>query len=173
MGRAFVVVSVSIALIIVLTHSILAVPVAPWEVEDLMGNKAPDFTLKDLNDKDVSLGDFEGKVILINFWATWCPPCKEEIPSLNQLYEKYKDKEFVLVSISTDDSKKSIVKFARKYNIKFMVLHDKDSKVMRKYKGFSLPMSFLIDKKGKIVEKYLGAHEWAEDDFIRKIEGLM
>ena len=117
MGRAFVVVSVSCALIIILTRSILAVPVAPWEVEDLMGNTAPDFTLKDLNDNDVSLGDFKEKVILINFWATWCPPCKEEIPSLNQLYEKYKDKDFVLISISTDDSKKDIVTFAEKYNI--------------------------------------------------------
>jgi peroxiredoxin len=152
---------------------VLAVPPAPWEIDEIIGQEAPAFTLNDLEGKPISIKDYKGKVVFINFWATWCPPCKEEIPSLNKLHKKYSGKDFAVIGISTDDSKKAIVKFLKKHKVDFVIPHDKDGKIMREYKVFSLPTSFLIDKQGKIIEKFLGPHDWIEKDFLKKIENLM
>ncbi|GBD98396.1 thiol-disulfide oxidoreductase ResA [bacterium BMS3Abin07] len=150
-----------------------AVPPAPWEIDELVGQTAPGFTLKTLDGRDVSPADFRGKILFINFWASWCPPCRQEIPDLNELYEKYKGRGLVIIGVSTDNSESDIIKFVKKYKIKFLIVHDKDNKVMREYKVYSLPISFLIDKHGKVVQKYLGARDWAGRDFLDKIEKLM
>ncbi|UCG79166.1 MAG: TlpA family protein disulfide reductase [Nitrospirota bacterium] len=153
--------------------SVNAAPPAPWEVEGLIGGKAPDFNLPDMEGNMVSISDFKQKVIFINFWATWCPPCKTEMPDLNELYKIYKDKDFVLIGISTDNSKKDIEKFLKDQNIDFILLHDKDGKIMKAYKVFSLPMSFLIDRDKKIVEKFLGPRDWTDEEFTKKIDALL
>lgn len=171
--RLFVIIALTMVSVALLEHPMYAVPPAPWEVDELVGQNAPGFTLKDLNDRDVSLEDFRGKVVFINFWATWCPPCKEEIPVINQLYEKYMGKDFVILGISTDDSKKDVARFVEKYKVKFMILHDQDAKIMRKYKGFSLPVSYLIDRQGRITDRFLGAQDWIDENFLQKIDDLI
>lgn len=152
---------------------VFAVPPAPWEIDMLIGRTAPDFTLNDLNGRRISLLDYRGKVVFLNFWATWCPPCKEEVPSLNNLLKKYTNRDFALISISSDNSKSEIAEFVKTHKIKFIVLHDKDGKVSKDYKVFSIPLSFLIDKRGRIVERYFGINDWLDKKFLRKIDGLM
>ena len=127
-------------------------------------NKAPDFTLKSIhldNDSTYVLSEMNDNVILINFWATWCGPCRLEIPDFNELYKKYHKDGFELLSISTSDTKEQLVNFLKAYKIDYPLLYDKPSviqKVMMEYGGiYSIPTSFLIGKNNEIVRVYPGA----------------
>ncbi|GBE37062.1 thiol-disulfide oxidoreductase ResA [bacterium BMS3Bbin07] len=145
----------------------------PWAIDEMIGREASPFSLKDLKGQEVSLMDFRGKVILLNFWATWCPPCISEIPKLNNLRKAYADKNFEIIAVSTDRSLSTIKKFIRKHPVSFVVLHDSSIKVSRKYNVFSIPTTFLIDKKGKIVEKFLGEYDWNSPEIRKKIDELL
>ena len=133
----------------------------------LIGKLAPEFTLKTLDGKEVSLKDFKGKVVLLNFWATWCPPCKEELPLFEEVYQKYKDKGFVILAINTDPE--NLQDFLKKSNIKitFPILIGED-RLLELYPVRGLPTSFLIDREGKIVKVRLGTYRELEED-IRKL----
>ena len=123
--------------------------------------KAPDFTLQSINDSTYTLRKMEDKVILINFWATWCGPCRMEIPEFNELRKKYHEIGFEILGISVDDSKKSLINFTKSFSIKYPLLYGsaKDmSKIMRDYGGVhAVPSSFLIGKDGSIIWSYPGA----------------
>lgn len=133
---------------------------SPWGIDELVGKKAPDFTLKDMNEKAVSLSSLKGTIVLINFWATWCPPCRAEMPSLNKLYREFRDKNLVVLAVSTDRSSQSVKEFLDKRPVDFPVLMDSDNKVSRQFKVFSLPTTFLLDRNGTILQRYLGEEEW-------------
>ncbi|MCL4477046.1 MAG: TlpA family protein disulfide reductase [Nitrospirae bacterium] len=146
---------------------------SPWSIDELVGKKAPEFTLKDMNDKAVSLSSLKGNVVLISFWATWCPPCRDEMPSLNKLYREYRNRGLVVVAVSTDRSRSSVKDFLGKNPVGFPVLMDSDSKVARQFKVFSLPTTFLLDRNGAIVQKYLGEEEWDSAKIRDKITTLL
>lgn len=110
----------------------------------------PSFSLANEKGENVSLADFKGKVILINFWATWCPPCIAEMPALNSLYEKFKDKNFVVIGIASQDAKDDVDDFVKKSGITFPVLYDFDGKVSQKFKVNGFPETLLVSKEGKI-----------------------
>jgi peroxiredoxin len=117
------------------------------------------FTVKDMNGRDVNLSSFKGKVILLNFWATWCGPCKVEIPGFVELYNGYKDKGFVVLGVSTDDSPEQLRKFAQQMNISYPVLVGSDrSDITDDAYGpmWGIPVSFLIAKDGTICHRYMG-----------------
>jgi len=118
---------------------------------------APSFTLKDLDGENVSLSDFSGKVIILDFWATWCPPCIKEIPHFIELYEQYKDKGCVIVGIALDREGINIVKpFVQKNKIEYPVLIS-DRQVPQAYGGInSIPTTFVIDSAGNIRKRYVG-----------------
>ena len=127
-------------------------------------NKAPDFTLKSLHlehDSTYVLSKMNDNVVLINFWATWCSPCRLEIPDFNELFNKYHKDGFEILSISTSDTKEQLVNFLKAYKVDYPLLYDKPSviqKVMIDYGGiYSIPMSFLIGKNNEIVRVYPGA----------------
>jgi len=145
----------------------------PWAIDDMVDKEASPFTLKDLNGRQVSLVDFRGKVILLNFWATWCPPCISEIPKLDKLRKAYSGKDFEIVAVSTDRSLSTVRKFIKGHPVSFIVLHDEGIKVSRKYNVFSIPTTFLIDKKGRIVEKFLGEYDWTSPGIRKKIDELL
>ncbi len=131
------------------------------------GKEAPDFTLKTLDGRSVSLKDYRGKVVLVNFWATWCPPCREEMPLFEEVYEKYREKGFEVLAVSTDSSKEAVTDFVKKYKLKFTVLFD-DANVANIYGIQGLPTSFLIDREGKIVKVRLGKYKEIEGD-LKKV----
>ena len=123
---------------------------------------APSFTLQDLNGKTVSLSDFKGKVVVLDFWATWCPPCVKEIPHFIELYEQYKDQGFAMVGISVDREGIGVVEsFARKYKINYPILMN-DGRVANAYGGITgIPTTFVIDRAGNIRRKYIGYRDKA------------
>jgi peroxiredoxin len=118
---------------------------------------APSFTLQNVNGENVSLSNFKGKVVILDFWATWCPPCVMEIPHFIELYEQYKDRGFAMVGISLDREGVGVVKpFVRKYGVNYLILMS-DGKVEKAYGGIvSIPTTFVIDPAGNIRRKYIG-----------------
>jgi peroxiredoxin len=117
------------------------------------------FTVKDMNGQNVKLSAYKGKVILLNFWATWCGPCKVEIPGFVELYNGYKDRGFVVLGVSTDDSPEQLRKFAREMNITYPILVGSDrSDITDDAYGpmWGIPVSFLIAKDGSICHRYMG-----------------
>ncbi len=123
---------------------------------------APSFTLQDLNGKQVSLSDFKGKVVILDFWATWCPPCVKEIPHFIELHEQYKDRGFAMVGISLDHQGISVVKsFVQKNQVNYPILMT-DGRVDKAYGGItSIPTTFVIDSAGNIRQKYVGYRDKA------------
>ncbi len=150
-----------------------AVPPIPWEVDELIGNEAPDFTLPDLEGIEVSLKQFRGKVVLLNFWATWCPPCKAEIPSMSDLTRKLRDKGLVILAVSSDRSKKQVRRFLKKTPVNFTILHDPKNRISNMYKVFALPTSLVIDRDGIIIKKVLGAYDWSSTESLELFRPLL
>jgi peroxiredoxin len=135
--------------------------------------KAYKFELSDSKGKMVQLEDYRGKTVLLNFWASWCGPCIEEMPSLSKLHEKFKDKNFAIVAISVDKSEKAALRMAEKYKIPFTVLLDPRNSVSRKYRTHALPMTFLIDPKGNSVGVVQGARHWASEEAFQFLENFI
>lgn len=123
-----------------------------------VGSIAPGFTLQDINGKKVSLSDYRDKVVLVEFWATWCPPCRESTPELIAVHNNLKDKGFAILALSVDqgkDAKIVVSEFVKEYSIPYIVLlSDRDTAM--KYGISGIPSSFLIDKTGRIVDKHGG-----------------
>ncbi|GMQ86892.1 MAG: TlpA disulfide reductase family protein [Gammaproteobacteria bacterium] len=135
---------------------------------------ASDFYLRDLNSKLVRLSDFRGKVVLLNFWATWCPPCRKEMPSMQQLYQAYKDKGLEIVAVSVDTTSPGEVRaFVEELGLTFPVLHDRDSLVSRLYSNPGVPSSYLIDPQGKVAYRVLGEYDWFDENAINVVEKLL
>lgn len=123
------------------------------------GNKAPEFQLKTLNSTDVKLSDLQGKKVILNFWATWCPPCKAEIPHMQDFYES-KDKtevEILAVNLTTSEKNpENIKEFLKERNVTFPILLDEDGEVADQYRAMTIPTSYLIDSKGIVRKKIVG-----------------
>lgn len=147
--------------------------VAPWEIEDLMGKEMPSFSLMDMSGKTVSQDTFRGKVLLINFWATWCAPCKVEMPSLNNLFRRLRDRGLMVLAISVDDSDEAVHKFLKETPLDFPVLRDPQIDVSMKYKVYAYPTTFLVDKRGLIKKNYMGESDWLDDEIVKIIEELI
>ncbi len=118
---------------------------------------APEFSSTDLTGNDISLSDFQGKVIFLNFWATWCPPCRAEIPGFVKVFEKYKTKGLQIIGISVDRIKpEKVLEFAKEYKINYpVIMADRD--LVRKYEpGRAIPTTIIIDSQGRIRHKHIG-----------------
>ncbi len=137
-----------------------------------IGSAAPQFTLKDIDGKNVNLNDYKDKVIILDFWATWCPPCRKEIPDFIALQNEYGKKGLQIIGIAVDRGGiKSVKPFYKKMGINYQVLIS-DGKVDLKYGGIqAIPTTFVIDKNGKIVKKYVGFQPKAT--FEKEIKGLL
>jgi peroxiredoxin len=135
---------------------------------------APDFAVPDLAGQAVRLSAYRGRVVLVNLWATWCPPCRDEMPSMEQLYQKLKDRGFVLLAVSQDDGGAAIVKpFVEQMKVTFPVLVDPQGEVGRKYGVWGFPESFLVDREGRIVDRVIGPRDWASNTQVARIEALL
>jgi peroxiredoxin len=136
--------------------------------------KTPNFCLEDLEGKKLELKHFKGKLVFLNFWATWCGPCKEEMPSIEALYQKFKGKDFVLLAISVDyEGKNSVKEFIEKKHYTFPVLLDPKCKVFDLYEVKGIPTTILIDKNGSIVGKTTGPRDWNSPEAISLLNSLL
>ena len=141
----------------------------PLQANDAKGKQAPDFTLQDLDGKPVKLSDFRGKAVLLNFWATFCGPCKVEMPWLVELQKQYGPQGLQIVGVALDDSgKDAIQKYAKDMGVNYTILQGQDS-VGDAYGAVGLPATFYIDRNGKIVDSALGLVSRGEiEDNIKK-----
>ena len=146
----------------------------PFERVEI-GKTAPNFTLKDMHGKNVSLLDYKGKVVVLEFWATWCPPCRVSVPELLDLSNKYPDEDFVLVSISVDEGRnavESVSRFAKENGITYQILLA-DDQVKRSYGIISVPATFIIDKQQKVVLRHLGYSPGMFEELSKEIDPLL
>lgn len=136
------------------------------------GNVIPDFNLVDLNGKKVSIKNYRGKAVMLNFWATWCPPCRGEMPSMEVLWNKSKDKKFVILAVSVDQKKTSdVVKFIKENEYTFPVFHDISGELSEMFLVRSIPTTYLLDGNGVIVSKESGARDWSDLDVDKLLAG--
>ena len=136
-----------------------------------IGTAAPDFTVQDA-DRKVALGELRGRVVVLNFWATWCAPCVEEMPSLVQLQQRFKNKGLTVVGISIDVDGDAYHKFLKDYKIDFPTVRDPDQKTSGLYGSFKWPETYIIDRDGVVRRKFIGAVEWSQPeivDFLTKL----
>lgn len=128
-----------------------------------VGAPAPEFTLRTTDGRTVSLADYKGKVVLVNIWATWCPPCRQEIPSMVNLSNEMKGKDFEILAVSIDDRDlpNALLSFAQEYKMGFPILMDTDKQVAVAYKTTGVPESFLVDRDGIIQKKVIGGDDWS------------
>jgi len=136
-----------------------------------VADSAPPFTLPDLTGRQQTFP--EDGVVLLNFWATWCPPCRKEMPSMASLYQMLKAKGLNVVAVSVDRDAAALAGFVREYSLPFQILHDQDSEISRLYGVFRYPETFLIDKKGKIRRHWIGAIEWTSPAIITEVETML
>ncbi len=128
-----------------------------------VGNPAPNFQLHNLDGEPVSLSDFRGESVLINFWATWCPPCRAEMPYLQQVYDEWSGIGLVLLTINIGESSSKVEEFMQDYNLSFPVLLDTKRDVAQKYNVRGIPTTFFIDKDGIIQDMKVGAFQSKEE----------
>ncbi len=122
-----------------------------------VGAAAPDFTLVGLNGKPVSLSSFKGKVVLLNFFATWCPPCRAEMPDLEATYKELKDQGFEIVAVDLQEDSNTVSGYARSLGLDFTILLDRDAEAVSLYHVNGLPTTFFIDRNGTIQDLAIGA----------------
>lgn len=137
------------------------------------GRAAPEFTLKTLEGESVSLSQLRGKVVFLNFWASWCPPCRAEMPSMNRLNEVFADREFVMLAVNVEQDRGVVEAFLAKLPHDFTVLLDLKGEAQNLYQVFRFPETFLIDKEGRIVERFIGARDWSAVEFLKRIDQLV
>jgi DsbE subfamily thiol:disulfide oxidoreductase len=121
---------------------------------------APEFTLLNPAGKKVALKDFRGKLVLLNFWATWCDPCREEMPSMERLYRRFKDKGFVIVGVNVKDRRNDALSFLKELNITFPIVLDPDGQIGLLYGAWGLPATYLIDPKSIAIARAWGPADW-------------
>jgi len=140
-----------------------------------VGKIAPDFELPDLVDKSVRLSHFRGKVVFLNFWATWCKPCREEMPSMEILYKNFERDGLVVLAISIDrvTTKKDIPPFVKSLNLTFPILIDSWGQTDKRYKLMGVPETYIIDQQGVLREKVIGPRDWTILDNLQTLTGLL
>jgi len=140
-----------------------------------VGKVAPDFNLPDLSDRNVRLSDYRGKVVFLNFWATWCKPCREEMPSMEVLYKNFERDGLVVLAVSIDrvTTKKDIPPFVKGLGLTFPVLVDSWGQTDKRYKLMGVPETYIIDQQGVLREKIIGPRDWTLLDNLSILTGLL
>jgi len=135
-----------------------------------MNQEAPDFEVKTIDGKTIKLSDLKGKVVLVNFWATWCPPCKQEMPFLEKnVWEKYKSEDFYLLALAREEDKDKIMEFNKTTKYSFPMAPDIERKIYSLYAKKFIPRNYVVDKKGKIVFMSKGFAKGEFDDMVELI----
>jgi len=130
------------------------------------GTRSIDFELPDLSGKKVSLSSLKGQVVFLNFWATWCPPCRAEMPSMERLHKRFKDKGLVILAVNLQEEAKTVRKFVAANKLSFPVLLDSDGRIGAIYGARSIPTSYLVSRDGNVLAGTIGGRQWDSKEFI-------
>jgi len=141
---------------------VLALAAACERGGTLVGRPAPEFALSDLSGRAVRLANFQGQVVFLNVWATWCEPCRQEMPSMQELYERLGGPGFEILAVSADQGDGGDVReFVRSLGLTFPVLRDPEQQIASRYSVTGYPETFVIDRNGTVVEHAIGPHDWS------------
>ncbi len=141
-------------------------------IERIGPSEAPGFVLMDVMGREFSLEDLRGRVVVLNFWATWCPPCKEEMKSLDELNRMLKDMGVTVVAVNDFEPKERVVDFARRHNYSFTILIDEKGVVSERYRVVVLPTTYIIDREGRAVARVVGYRDWTEEAIINTLREI-
>lgn len=159
------------------TQLLLGVALAVWaglaSAAVPVGAPAPDFTLRAMGGPNLRLQEQRGRVVMVNFWATWCAPCRKEMPHLSRLADKYRAAGFVLLGVNVDDDARNAADVAAKLGLKFPVLFDTDKKVSRLYELSTMPSTVLIDRNGCVRYLHRGYVDGYENSYEKQIRELL
>ena len=134
---------------------------------------APDFSLRGEDGKPYRLADFRGQVVVLNFWATWCPPCRYEMPSMERAHKKVQGEKIALLAVNVGESEEQVFEFTGRYPVTFPLLLDEEGKVIRLYPVIGLPTTFIIDPRGRVTHRAVGGREWDEDRLLGQLRQLI
>ena len=165
-SRSFCVVFVAILVVVLL-------PSCKKKVGPQIGEESPGFTLPDLNGVVHGLSSLRGRVVVLNYWATWCPPCIDEMPSLEKLHKALDSKGLSVIGVSVDERYTDVVEFVDSLDLTFTILHDEGMKVSRSYQTFRYPETFIIGRDGRLKSKVVGSRDWIAPSVIRDLVELL
>ncbi len=138
-----------------------------------VGDRAPHFSIRTDGGLTVSQSDFGGKVLVLNFWATWCPPCIEELPSLSAMYERLKSEGVVVLGVSVDEDEAAYRGFVENHRITFLTARDPDASISDRYGTYRYPETYIIGSNGKVVQKIVGPTTWDDERMISYLRSLL
>jgi len=130
---------------------------------------APSFTLKDMDGKTHKLEDYRGQVVVLNFWATWCPPCREEMPSMERAWQQLQKENIAMLAVNVGEDADTIFTFTADYPVSFPLPMDRNSSVINEWPVRGLPTTFVLDKQGRIVYRVIGGREWDDPELIEML----
>jgi thiol-disulfide isomerase/thioredoxin len=134
---------------------------------------APNFELKDPAGQPLSLSELKGKVVFVNFWATWCLPCIEEMPAMEKLHQELQKEGLVILAVNFQEGPARVKEFLTEHNLTFMALLDRDGKVAERYLAWALPVSVIINKRGEIVARAMGSKDWDSKESLQYFRQLL
>lgn len=138
-----------------------------------VGDKAPQFSIVTESGKALSPQDFGGKLLVVNFWATWCPPCVQEMPSLNEFHRTLKDSGVVVLAISLDKNEAAYKRFIQQFGLDFEIGRDPNADISAAFGTAQYPETYVINAKGQVLEKFIGEENWADPRLIQRIKSLI
>ncbi|MCW5978570.1 MAG: TlpA family protein disulfide reductase [Bryobacteraceae bacterium] len=138
-----------------------------------VGDKAPDFSIRADSGQTISRGDFGGRLLVLNFWATWCPPCIEEMPSLDEFQKQFRDAGVVVLGVSVDEDEGAYRRFLERAGVSFSTARDPEAALADKFGTYRYPETYVINRDGKVVQKIIGEADWTDARMVSYIKSLL
>lgn len=133
---------------------------------------APEFALADMDGGMHRLADYRGKLVVLNFWATWCPPCRREMPAMQRAWEKVRDEDIVILAVNVGEDSDTVFLFTADYPVEFPLLLDRQAEVIERYGVTGLPTTYIIDPRGRITHRTIGTREWDDPALLETLRKL-
>lgn len=139
----------------------------------IIGQTRPEFAMMDIDGNIRNIKDWDGQVVLLNFWATWCPPCRAEMPSMQRAWEQLEKEGILMLGINVGEDEDTIFQFTANYPVEFPLLMDQDSRVINQWPVRGLPTTFVVSPEGKTTYRAIGGREWDDPDLLAMVRALM